>query len=741
MKYIYLSFWTIIATLFLSLTSFAQKFNLGLETIDSKTKLPARWELWGTGYSLKLDSVQKHQGKYSVLIEAGKSLAADSYGCAAYTIPAIFEGKEIEVKGYLKYKGVDGAVGLMLRIDGASKVIHFENMLEKKINGTSDWKQFSLKLPYPPNAEKIHIGAIMHGNGQLSADQFQLLIDGQDFRKAKIKKRPPVAAKAPTDKEFAKGSKISLAKVTPAEIKDLSTLGRVWGFLKYYHPAVGKGDINWDYELFRVIPTYLAAKTPDLKQQILSAWIDKLGPLQAGKYKPVKEADIKYKPDLAWIESSGFNKQLVDQLNAVKNAARYKGHYYIDLFPNVRNPNFKNEDPYIAMNYQDGGLKLLSLFRYWNMVEYYFPYKALIKEDWGKVLTEFIPRFAGASNELEYKLATLALVSRVHDTHATLKDPVLNKYFGTRYAALEVRFLEDKAVVTDYFNKALGEKTGLKKGDIIEKVNGKPVSEIIKEKLPYTPASNTARQLRNIAFDILRSNDSLIVIDYIRDNKPKKVTVASYSPKSLNLAARNAKKDTCFKLLKPGISYLHSGTVKNKYLPAIVPQILKTKGLIIDLRSYPSESIVSSFSKYILPKPTQFVKFAKASLAYPGRFTYDNGKAIGDVNPDFYKGKIVILVNETTLGHAEYTAMAFSAAPNVTIVGSTTAASDGNISRILLPGGIKTGISGIGVYYADGRETQRVGIVPQIEVKPTIRGVVEGRDELLDKAIAIIDGK
>ena len=48
-------------------------------------------------------------------------------------------------------------------------------------------------------------------------------------------------------------------------------------------------------------------------------------------------------------------------------------------------------------------------------------------------------------------------------------------------------------------------------------------------------------------------------------------------------------------------------------------------------------------------------------------------------------------------------------------------------------------ISGIGVYYPDGTETQRIGIVPDIGLKPTIRGIYEGRDEILEKAIELIE--
>ncbi len=57
---------------------------------------------------------------------------------------------------------------------------------------------------------------------------------------------------------------------------------------------------------------------------------------------------------------------------------------------------------------------------------------------------------------------------------------------------------------------------------------------------------------------------------------------------------------------------------------------------------------------------------------------------------------------------------------------------------VVLPGGLGTVISGLGVYYPDGKETQRIGIVPDIEVKRTIQGVREQRDELLEKAIELI---
>jgi C-terminal processing protease CtpA/Prc len=49
-------------------------------------------------------------------------------------------------------------------------------------------------------------------------------------------------------------------------------------------------------------------------------------------------------------------------------------------------------------------------------------------------------------------------------------------------------------------------------------------------------------------------------------------------------------------------------------------------------------------------------------------------------------------------------------------------------------------ISGIGVFYPDKRPTQRIGILPDVEIKPTIAGIRSGRDEVLEEAIRQILG-
>jgi C-terminal processing protease CtpA/Prc len=49
-------------------------------------------------------------------------------------------------------------------------------------------------------------------------------------------------------------------------------------------------------------------------------------------------------------------------------------------------------------------------------------------------------------------------------------------------------------------------------------------------------------------------------------------------------------------------------------------------------------------------------------------------------------------------------------------------------------------ISGMGVFYPNKKPTQRIGIIPDIEIKPTVAGVRSGRDEVMEEALRQILG-
>ena len=714
-----------------------QKFNLNFETPGEKKNLAKGWFKWGN-YSLSLDTSVVYSGNYAAQITSDSS--SGNFGSVAYKIPANYKGETITLRGFMKIKDVkNGTAGLLLRINGGGKTLAFENMNREQIRGTKDWKQYSITLTYPEEAENIYLGGILIGKGQAWFDDFELTIDGKNVEN--IKYTPAKVYPASKDKEYDSGSNIEFNKLTSKSVGDLALLGKVWGFLKYYHPEIAKGEYNWDYELFRFLPKYLDTKTPSKRNATLASWIDTLGIVQKCKNCSKIDSSAHLQTNLLWIENSNLGSELRKKLNFIFKNRQNKEHYYVRLTNGVKNPSFLHEDSYTNMSYPDDGFRLLSLFRYWNMIQYFFPYRQNMDKDWDHVLKEYIPTFIKAENELEYELAVLQIIADVQDTHANLwgGGDKINNLRGHFYPPFHVRFIEEKLVLTDYYNPGLKKVAGLEVGDIITHINNKPVKTIVDSLKPFYPASNQVARLRNMSQDLLRSDKEEISIQYESSEESIKKNLALYEKDSLNYYSRYQKEDKkSYKVMDGNIGYVTLESIKDEDVPKIKNSFKSTDGIIIDIRNYPSAFVPFKLGSFFVSSSTPFAKFTKGSITTPGEFTFSKPVKI-PASSQTYKGKLVVIVNSFTQSQAEYTAMAFRAGQNTTVIGNTTAGADGNISTIMLPGGLRTLISGIGVYYPDGKPTQRIGIVPDVEVKPTIKGIRDGKDELLQKAIEIIN--
>lgn len=711
----------------------SEKFNLGFESQKANANLSKGWFKWGS-YDLSIDDLANSGEK------SGKITSTDNgeFGSLAYKIPANYAGEKIKLEGYMKIKDVEnGFAGLLLRVDNDGSSLVFDNMQSQNVSGTKDWQKYSVTLDYPNEADYIYVAGMLAGKGEAWFDDFELTIDGQNIEN--IKETEPMLSPAQLDKEFDKGSLIELSDLTAENIESLELLGRIWGFLKYYHPEIAKGKHNWDYELFRFLPEYIKIENVGERNNLIIGWLTSLGEVAVcSECKPTDENAI-LKPDLKWIDEQeeGLKRELLYIYN---NRSQGK-QFYIGMASGVGNPEFKNEKSYSKMSHPDDGFRLLALYRYWNMINYFFPYKHLMDKDWDGVLKESIPLFINAKSELEYEMAAIQIIGDVQDTHAGLwgGGDKMDEWKGVNYAPVHVRFIESKLVVTDYYNPELKDEVGLEIGDVITKVNGESIESIIKEKSKYYPASNSPTRLRDVSADILRSNSSVITIDFISsDAKEKSKSINLYPKSSLDVYQwyRRDKAES-YEMLDDNIGYVTLASIKDSDISKIKDEFKDTKGIVIDIRNYPSTFVPFSLGGYFVSSPTPFVKFTSGNINNPGEFAFGNNLVIPSQETT-YKGKLVVLVNELSQSQAEYTAMAFRAGDNTTVIGSTTAGADGNVSTILLPGGLRTMISGIGVNYPNGQETQRVGIVPDIEVKPTIAGLRAGRDELLDKAIEVI---
>jgi C-terminal processing protease CtpA/Prc len=551
------------------------------------------------------------------------------------------------------------------------------------------------------------------------------------------------AAPFERDHEFDEGSRVAIESLSRVQIENLSTLGKVWGFLKYHHPRVTAGGFHWDYELFRWLPAVLGARDRSQANAVMAARIREMGPVQpCSPCATLDHGDLQLRPDNGWsADESLLGAELSRTLHSIyRNRPAAESQFYLSR-TQIRNPRFDHEPAYKGVRLPDPGYQLLALYRFWTIIQYWYPYRDVIGGDWKDVLDEFIPKVAQAKTVAVYLREMIALSARVNDTHVNIWNATHGRPpSGFCRIPATVRFLGERAVVSDLTGEQ-GKASGLRAGDVLTGIDGTPVAQLVKEWSPYYPASNEPTRLRDIARSLTRGACGESRLRILRGSESLEVKLRRESNTTLGLPGRtqDLPGDT-FRLLSPEVAYLKLSTAVKSEVPQYMERAAGTRGLIVDIRNYPKEYLVFVLGGYLVPQPTPFVRAASCDPANPGAFYWGPPYSLTPLEPR-YSGKVVILVDEVTQSRAEFTSMALRVAPGAVVIGSTTAGADGDASPFALPGDLSTLISGNGIYYPDKRPTQRIGIVPDIEVKPTVEGIRDGRDELIEKAMRHILGQ
>ncbi|WP_433765131.1 S41 family peptidase [Flavobacterium ginsenosidimutans] len=529
----------------------------------------------------------------------------------------------------------------------------------------------------------------------------------------------------------------SSSKIT--ETEKLAATCKVWGFLKYYHPEVATGQLNWDTQLLEKLPLIDKAQTKEEFSLILENWIDDLGPVKEiapiVTPKEVKLFDKNF--DLSWFNDKLFSKKLSKKLKFIEENRFQSNEEFGPSFD-----GFKNLKNYFNLDYTNKNSKLLMLYAYWNVVEYYYPYKYIMDQKWDKTLTELLPSVVESKTPEDFYKILRKAAAKLNDTHVEFhiypsSATVKKSYY---YFPATGKVIDEKLVITEILGDSLAEADNIKIGTVITKINDKSIKEIIEEKRDIVSASNEAAFLDKVLRTILVSESEKVKVEFLNNGKyeTKSMTWFNYHDSHRNEYKKGAqiKKDK-FKLLGNNIGYVNMGVIKPKNIPDMIEALKSTKAIVFDMRNYPNGTF-GEIANFLNSEEKKFAIYTYPYLNYPGKYFWEEGRNAGFENKDNYKGKVVVLLNEDSISQSEWTAMCFQTAGNTTIIGSQTAGADGNVFEFDFSG-YHTNFSGIGVYYPDGRETQRIGIVPDIEIKPTIKGIQEGKDEVLERALLFIE--
>jgi C-terminal processing protease CtpA/Prc len=493
------------------------------------------------------------------------------------------------------------------------------------------------------------------------------------------------------------------------------------------------------------MPRVLAALDQAGAQKEILEWAKSFGEVAKCDPCATLPEGLALKPNVSWIhDRATLGAPLSEFLEAVyRNRPAGAEQAYVAKVAGVGNPEFRREKSYPNPTLPDAGMRILAVYRWWNIVEYWSPYRDVIGADWNAVLPEFLPRMVAATDVDKYRSEMLALISRLNDGHANIWGALESRPpRGECQIPVRLRFVEGKAVVVGYTQNTWGPATGLKVGDAIRALDGVPIERIIEPWKPYYSASNDVARMAAMMTELTQGTCGPVKVGAERAGAPLAIATERRANGDLDLQGgwTHDLPGPAFRRLSPEVAYLKLSAVKTEEIPDYLRDAADAKGWVVDIRNYPSAFVVFALGGYFVDERTPFSRFTVGDTANPGAFDWTDPALALTPLPPAYVRKVVVLVDETSMSQAEYTALAFRASPSAIIVGSTTAGADGNVSTVPLPGGLQSLISGIGVFYPDRRPTQRIGIVPDVEAHPTIAGIREGRDEVLEAAIRQIVG-
>ena len=517
----------------------------------------------------------------------------------------------------------------------------------------------------------------------------------------------------------------------------LGVTAKVWGFLKYYHPRVNEGKLNWDDQLVSIIQRLDDVKTNEDLSQLFSDWIKSLGEVQpCSACEPAKDKEYFTKNhDLSWLRMERFSPELARKLVFIEQNRAERQHY---VRLDGSTTYFDHEPVYQSSDWSNENIRLVTLFKYWNIIEYFYPYKYVMDQNWDAVLLEMIPRFQQIRSEEEYHVLLHELTVKLCDSHSFFVTDLVRSFAGNKYIAARFKIIDDKAVITEFYNDSLAQRDDFRKGDAVLEVDGVPVLEKFKQNERYINGSNEAVKKMRFSFRwIFNGNTDRTVITFDRAGETRTKTVARYDRSSLKERDVPGKK---WEIINGTIGYVNveEEVVMLEDLPVMMRELDRTKAIIFDLRNYP-EFMWDELVGYLNTNKEVAARYIQPDLSYPGRFIWLNADSIGRKNHSPYKGKVVILVDEGTQSRAESFVMALQTVDGAITVGRQTSGADGNIADFTFFDDQTTWITGLGVFYPDGRETQRIGIIPDILVPLTLEDIRRGRDAILEKGIEIAE--
>ncbi len=390
-----------------------------------------------------------------------------------------------------------------------------------------------------------------------------------------------------------------------------------------------------------------------------------------------------------------------------------------------------------ASPYPDRAHRILALARAWSALDQFWPYKRLLEPDaWGRAFVELLPAFEAARDEREYVLALAALGARTGDSHVDLEGGPSERHLDRRaMPPIDVLRVEGRPVVVRASDAA--KAAGIAAGDVLEAVDDEPFGARVARLEPYVAASTPWDHAYRADLLAQGGPPGSTARLALRDASGRLKEVRLARARRLSVWPDAAPK---YRVLDGNVGYANLIRLERGEVDAMLDALWATRALFLDMRGIP-RFMMGDLAARLNQKRARvggyYLRTPGGGVSSPPpRGDSVDELVIPATERPIYAGPVVVLVDERTFSVAEVDTQLLRAA-GALVVGSPTAGVDGDMTKVCVPGGMCLTFSGADVRQADGTQQQRVGLRPDVEARPTLRGLREGRDEVLERALRL----
>ncbi len=590
-------------------------------------------------------------------------------------------GKTIKMTGKVKLiKGSAGTGHLWMRVDLPNKKMgFFDNMSDRPIT-QNEWNEYEITGNVDTTAVGIAVGSFLSAGGELMIDDFHFYTkEGEAWAEIPVK--------------FNDFEATSLAEIKNSKIW--------WG-----------GGNGYQH-------TLLENSGPDGSKCVSIKKMDKNRVLPGNKI-------FDKEPAFGEVVQEEIGSGISCLVPLVLYCAKE------NTYPAGNASELEDALAKINKNEFTLPMRLGDVINAWNVFQHFYPYFDVVNVDWSDAFEKAAEKCFTDQSDWDFLITLREMTAKLKDGHVRVNSKASKSYVPP----IAWEFIEGKLVITGVY----GDGIPLKPGDIVEKVDGQdPESyfNVVRSRISAATEGWMAARANYESLQGDKDSKLMLVVE-----KREVELVRNMTANELYLKSFVGAKADKTRLIGEDIVYININNADMKDIDTLLPQIKAAKALICDLRGYPRNT--TNLITYLLKQEENTKWMLVPQIIYPDQKNLAGYQEHGwNLKPSetHIDTKVIFITDGSAISYAESYMGYIEGFKLATIVGQPTAGTNGNVNPFSLPGGYNFYWTGMKVVKHDGSQHHGVGIIPDVLVNKTIKGVKEGRDEFLEKAIELVRSK